>query len=159
VSDNAKPQHVNAAPSNSVEIRKTGWTPERYQQWFSSLETRATPSTTAQDLFEIQHTGPLNYLLKGGGVGFWADGISDRRVLEAKMVVNPKKSPFIHGAGADTPPFIRDRMIDDVRSEMSRIGPILRDEGNPLESLRIITKQPGRKALLRGIDARMPHPR
>jgi hypothetical protein len=139
VSNNPKPQHVDNQPVNPLAIKKTGWTPERYQQWFSSLPQKKTPGNTPQDLFEIQHTGPVNYHITGGGEGFWADGIQNQRVLETKMIVTPKKSPFIEGAGVDTPPFIRERMINEVREELRKLSQILRDESNPLESLRIIT--------------------
>ena len=34
---------------------------------------------------------------------------------------------------------IRENMLDEVRNEFERISKILRDEGNPLESLKVIT--------------------
>lgn len=113
------------------------WTPAQYAEWFSKLETKKTPTNTAPHLYEIKHTGGINYLIKGGGVEFWADGIRDASVIETKMIVNPPRSPYI--AGSKTPDFIREKAVADVRGEFDRVAKIVRDDGNPLTSMRVIT--------------------
>lgn len=58
-------------------------------------------------------------------------------MLEVKLVVKPTRSPFI--AGSRCPVFVQDEVEAQVRDEFDRISVILRDEGNPLTSLCVIT--------------------
>ena len=117
-------------------LTKPEWNDERYNEWFASLPTKSTPANTPPDLFEIKHTGDKNYLLKGGAEEFWADGIADRTVLEAKMIVAPKRSPFIEGSSV--PAMIRREIVAKVRDEFRRASIIMRDESNPLTSMRVL---------------------
>jgi hypothetical protein len=59
--------------------------PEVYKM---SLPTVRTPTTAADNLYEIANTGPLNYQIKAGGVELWADGIMGKTIQEAKFVGN-----------------------------------------------------------------------
>jgi hypothetical protein len=118
-------------------IIKRQWTDEEYEQWLSSLETRSTPRNTPQNLYEIKHAGEKNYRIEGGGEKFWADGIEVKTiVLEAKKIVTPERSPFISTSRIE--PRLREIINAKVRDEFRRLAIIMRDEGNPLTSVRII---------------------
>ncbi len=120
-----------------IPIVKRAWTHEEYEQWFAGLETKRTPTSTPQNLYEIEHAGELNYFIRGGGAEFWTDGISESTVLEAKLIVNASRSPYLEGSQA--PDFVRRKALEDVRGELRRVSMILRDAGNPLTSMRVIT--------------------
>ncbi|MGH9839165.1 MAG: hypothetical protein ACREEM_10305, partial [Blastocatellia bacterium] len=47
-------------------IAKRLWNDEEYTTWLASLPVRKTPQNTPQDLYEIKHTGGINYLIEGG---------------------------------------------------------------------------------------------
>jgi predicted alpha/beta hydrolase len=118
-------------------IVKRPWGDEEYARWFESLETRSTPRNTPQDLYEIRHTGDYNYRIEGGGEKFWADGIEEKTVvLEAKRILTPERSPFIQISRIDVR--FREIIIAKVKDEFRRLGVIMRDEGNPLTSVRVI---------------------
>jgi hypothetical protein len=118
-------------------IVKRPWSDQEYSNWLSNLETKNTPRNTPQDLYEIKHTGDKNYRIEGGGEKFWADGIEGKTVvLEAKKIVLPERSPFIPASLIDER--FRNIIISKVEDEFRRIALILRDEGNPLTSVRII---------------------
>lgn len=118
-------------------IVKRTWGDEEYARWFESLETRSAPRNTPHDLYEIKHTGDNNYRIEGGGEKFWADGIEGKTVvLEAKRIVNPERSPFIPISRIDVR--LREIIIVKVKDEFRRLGVIMRDEGNPLTSVRVI---------------------
>ena len=119
-----------------MSLNKRLWTPEEYAAWFASLATKQTP-TTRKGRYEIKQTGDLNYLLVGGGREFWADGVREQAVLEVKLVVKPRRSPFI--AGSQCPAFVQEEVEGQVRDEFDRIKAILQDESNPLTSLCVIT--------------------
>lgn len=128
---------------DTTSILKPEWNDDRYKEWFASLLTKNTPANTLPDIFEIKHTGGRNYLLKGSGEELWADGIADRTVLEAKMIVTPKRSPFI--SGSSIPETIRGEIVGKVGDEFRRASIIMRDEGNPLTSMRVYINHPGAK--------------
>jgi hypothetical protein len=76
-------------------IVKEGWTKERYDKWFATLETKDTPTSARFWLFEIKYTGDKNFLLPGSGGDFWADGISNQTILEAKFILDSARSRIL----------------------------------------------------------------
>jgi hypothetical protein len=121
-------------------ISKRAWSDEEYAVWFASLPIRPTPHNTPQDRYEIEHTGPYNYLVEGGGEKFWVDGFRDRTiVLDAKKIVRPERSPFIENSQIDE----RLRLIitAKVREEFRRLAIILRADNNPLTSVRVVVSE------------------
>jgi hypothetical protein len=111
--------------------------PEVYK---TSLPTAPTPTSGPEDLFEIANTGPMNYLIKGGGVEFWADGIMGTTIQESKYIINPGRSPFIPNSGI--PSVIRNKIISGVDQEFSRAARIIRDPTNPLIDMEVIVNDP-----------------
>lgn len=137
----ARGERALAASAATVEgVGGTGgsaWAETRYSEWFSSLKTKPTPSTSPQNLFEITHTGPVNYLVEGGGEKLWADGVRESRLLEAKMIVDPKRSPFL--ADSKIPLPVRQKILGEVRDEFRRAAEILKDPANPLDRMDVVT--------------------
>jgi hypothetical protein len=107
--------------------------------WKASLPAKKTPQRDARDFFEVRQTGPVNYLISGGGEEIWADGIliSNAHALEAKFVRRPGRSPFV--GGSDAPPFIRSSIGAEVDDEFRRYAAVIADRGNPLLGLEVIT--------------------
>jgi hypothetical protein len=110
------------------------------QKYINSLPTKLTPANTEADLFEIKHTGPLNYLLEGGGEKLWVDGFDDTTILESKYIYDIDSSPSI--PGSRVPPFLRAKINSGVSGEIMRAGAIINDPSNPFTNLRIITNDP-----------------
>lgn len=79
--------------------------------------------------------------MRGGGEKIWADGLDrgERAALEAKLVVNPARSPFI--AGSATPSFIREKIVGDVTREFRRYAAVVHDSSNPVQKLIVITNE------------------
>jgi hypothetical protein len=109
------------------------------EAWLDSLPTKATPTEGAPNLYEIEKTGPNNFLMRGGGEQIWADGYSvgDANILEAKYVGTPDRSPFIPDSNA--PPFLRAKVVADVEDEIRRYSAVIGDSSNPARALRVIT--------------------
>lgn len=57
-------------------------------------------------------------------------------MLEAKKIVTPARSPFIPTSQLE--PELREMIVAKVRDEFRRVAIILRDEENPLASVRVI---------------------
>ena len=127
----------DVAPNGVQKIVKREWTQEEYKNWFDNLPIKETPINGPEDIYEVIHTGPLNYKVSGGGADYWADGISSSIVLDAKFVINAERSLFIRDS--KFPDFLRARAEGRLRDEFERIGKVLHDNGNPLTSLRVIT--------------------
>lgn len=104
------------------------------------VKKQKTPTATRRNLFEIKYTGEENFLIVGGGQQFWADGVENRTVLEVKLVLDLRKSPYI--LGSKTPEYVRANVIAEARSEFERIALILKDDNNPLTELRVIVNEP-----------------
>ncbi len=123
-----------------------GFKPPPIDKFISGLKTRPTPANSPQDLFEIEHTGPVNYLAKGGNEEVWIDGIerSTATILESKMIKDPSRSPFISGSQID--PEIRHIILSQVRDEFRRINLVIQDPKNPFNKLKVITNNTDAKA-------------
>ncbi|MDX2306258.1 MAG: hypothetical protein NW226_25845 [Microscillaceae bacterium] len=119
--------------------KKKDFTKKEYDEWFNNLKKENTPSSTPQGVFEIKHTGGVNYEVYGGGTKFWVDGIRNDVILETKYVKNPDKSPFI--SETSIPDFIREKVIKEVEDEFSRMSRIINDPNNPLKSVEVIINE------------------
>jgi hypothetical protein len=112
------------------------------EAWADSLPTHTTPTGTAAGRYEVQHTGPVNYTMEGGGVKIDADGFrpSDALALEAKHVGSPDASPYVPGSKA--PEFIRTRVMDGVRDELERYRDIALSPDTPMRGVEVVTNDP-----------------
>lgn len=119
------------------QIIKREWTEAEFEAWFASLKTMETPTNTSADIYEIIHTGDKNFQIVAGNAIFWADGIENKTILEAKFVGKPERSPYIENS--DYPEFLRIDAIDKLHGAFVRIIEILLSPDNPLTLLRIIT--------------------
>jgi hypothetical protein len=100
------------------------------------LQRKNTPANRPCDLFEIEQTGSLNYLIAGGGTKFWIDGYEGRSILEAKFVDLPGRSPY--WADSAAPPYVRNPALEDAVDEFRRLAKILRDPEVPFNSLDVV---------------------
>ncbi len=130
-------------------VKKSKWPPAKFDTWYSKLETRSTPTKKPANRFEIEHTGEKNYLLEGGGVKFWADGVKKQTILETKMVVKPQISPYIEGSEIEDK--IRAIIVGKTDKEFLRISKIISDPSNPLTSLEVITNNAKAKPLFESL--------
>lgn len=110
-----------------------------FDNWIEGLPRKQTPNNTLRDAYEIRHTGPDNIQVRGGGEEIWADGVrsSDGRLLEAKYVEHPGRSPFI--PESNVPPFIRDKIVREVEDEFRRYAAVVHDINTPAQGLEVIT--------------------
>jgi hypothetical protein len=120
-------------------------TPEQQlaaRDWRDGLRTQATPTNTPANRYEIAQTGPLNYEMQGGGAKINADGFrtSDALALEAKHVGSSDSSPFVPGSKA--PDFLRERVLDGVRSELERYRDVALSGETPMRGVEVITNDP-----------------
>ncbi len=107
----------------------------------SSLPKKWTPNNQPEDVSEIEHTGEWNYQIEAGSTKVFIDGYRGKTILEAKYIKNPQRSLFISGSRIPEP--IRQKILNQIRDEIKRIGIIIRDSGNPFNSLEVITNHPG----------------
>ena len=146
---------------NPIDPHEVAQRAEEARRRAEALARLKQEPPTPRDLFEIQQTGPYNYLLRGGGEEIWADGIRVSRghALEAKFVERAARSPFVNGS--TTPPFIRGAIRNEVEDEFRRYAAVILDRNNPLRGLEVITNDPAAvpyfEALLRrfGLNGRV----
>lgn len=107
--------------------------------WIKTLDSKATPTSAPEDIYEIKHTDPSNYLIKGGGEQIWADGIrsSDASVLDAKYVGNAARSPYIPDSGC--PAFISKKIDAKTDDEFRRYAAVINDATTPVDKMEVIT--------------------
>src|SRR5690606_4588789 len=103
------------------------------------LPRKPTPNRTAADRFEIEQTGPDNFLFRDGGEQIWVDGYraGERFVLDAKHVGNSARSPFVEDSAI--PPFIRDKILKEVEDEFRRYAAVVGDRNTLPQGLEIRT--------------------
>jgi RHS repeat-associated protein len=105
------------------------------REFVESLPKKPTPANRAADLFEIEQTGPFNFIVSGGGETVRVDGILDASILEAKFIERPKRSPFI--PGSQIPDFLREKITKDVRDEFRRLAAVIKDPDVPFRALEV----------------------
>lgn len=127
----------DVAPNGVKNIEKREWTETEYKQWFNNLPKESARTNKPADIYQIIHAGDTEYKVSGGNEEFNADGITDKTILEAKFVGNPERSPYIEDS--KYPRFLREETNLKIEDEFRRMGIILRDEDNPLTSVRVIT--------------------
>lgn len=117
---------------------------EEVEEFVSHLPKIPTPNNAPEDLFEIEHTGPYNFLVSGGGTKVFIDGYRGRTILESKYVKNADRSPFV--SGSSIPSFLRNKILQQVRDELQRISNVIKDPSNPFDSLEIIVNNSDAKS-------------
>jgi hypothetical protein len=114
-----------------------------------TLKRTKTPTRNAAFQYEIKHTGPYNYELKGGGATFEIDGYRGSTILEAKHVRDPATSPFVPGSSCDER--IRTAILNKVRAELTRARTIINSGTTPFNSLEIVTNSQKAKVMFEAI--------
>jgi hypothetical protein len=111
---------------------------DSFSQWIERSERRPVRGT--QDAYKYQqiHAGPEEVLAKGGGEQIWADGSrkSSARLVEAKYVDAPEKSPFIQGSKCNEK--IRLRIQQEVAAEFKRYAAVIKDPNTPAVALEVV---------------------
>jgi hypothetical protein len=110
-----------------------------FKLYLDDLATKSTPTRTAADRFEVQHTGALNYEMRGVEKKIWADGANLENGLaqEAKHIAKPDKSPYVPGSSA--PQFLRERAMREFDDELIRYRAVIEDSRTPVRGLEIVT--------------------
>lgn len=131
-----------ATLAEGVEVRTVGPGSQSVDEWARDFPRKPTPNNTIRDAYEIKHTGPENIQVEGGGARVWADGMrsEDARLLEAKHVTNPDRSPFV--SDSKMPDFVREKIVTDVNDEFRRYGAVINDPNTPVKGLEVITNDP-----------------
>lgn len=113
-----------------------------FDAWARELPPKPTPPTEPYGPYEIRHTGPENFLARGGGEEIWADGAraADQHLLEAKYVGKPDASPYVPDSNA--PPFLRDQVQKATEEEFRRYAAVINDSATPARGLEVITNDP-----------------
>lgn len=107
------------------------------QAWLDDARSFPTPGNSAADLYEIKHTGPLNFEVLGGGEKALIDGAAGTDVLEAKFVANPNSSPYVPGSDID--PKFRPVLEAKTDNQFRRLAAIVTDPTTPVGALEVIT--------------------
>ncbi|MDA0140187.1 restriction endonuclease fold toxin-2 domain-containing protein [Solirubrobacter deserti] len=112
------------------------------QAWQDGLRQFQTPTHNAAGKYEVEQTGPNNFSMEGGGQKIDADGYraADGSALEAKHVGSADRSPYVPDSNA--PQFLKDKTRRLTEGEIERYAAIVRDPGNPVRSLEVITNDP-----------------
>lgn len=112
--------------------------PRAFADWIEKAPTRAPQVPDAEHAkFQVKYAGPEERLVRASsGEEVWADGgrAADCRLLEAKYVGDPSKSPFV---SASNP--VHERIRNLVREQFQRYAAIIRDLRSPAVSLEVIT--------------------
>jgi hypothetical protein len=126
--------------------------PRAFADWLERAPTRAPQVPDAEHVkFQVKYAGPEERLVgASSGEEVWADGgrAADCRLLEAKYVGDPGKSPFV---SASNP--VHERIRNLVREQFQRYAAVIRDLRSPTVALEVITNDsravPFFEALLR----------
>jgi hypothetical protein len=117
-------------------------TKAKLARWLGGLKKRGAnygkPNARA---YQVKHCGPEETLLHGNGHEVWADGVDEARgvAVDAKHIEDASKSPFVETS--NVPPFIREKIDREIRDEMYRYGEVIKDGGNDLQALEIVTNE------------------
>ena len=62
---------------------------------------------------------------------------------------NPSRSPFISGSSIPEP--IRQKIVNQIKFEIERIGIVIRDSDTPFNSLEVITNHPDARSFFESL--------
>jgi hypothetical protein len=111
---------------------------DKVRRYVDGMEKKATPNSTARDLYEREVAGDTNYLVEGNGEQIWTDGVDqgEKAAIEAKYIDNPDESPFIENSNFySNPKPWQQKLINEVDDEFRRYGQTLSDPNVPLKQL------------------------
>jgi hypothetical protein len=119
-------------PSKSVD-------PKAFAEWLQRFQKRAARKTPEAYGYQQKHAGPEEILVRGGGEQVWADGprMDKARLVEAKFVDAPEKSPFIPDSKCD--PKIRRWILQELVEEFRRYAAVIADPRTPAVALEVVT--------------------
>ena len=109
-----------------------------FKQWLDKAERRPAREQPEAYAYQKKHAGPDEILVSGGGEQVWADGArtDTARLVEAKHVGQPDKSPFI--AGSQCEDWLRLKIEKDVAGEFRRYAAVINDPSTPATFLEVI---------------------
>ena len=112
------------------------------QAWQDGLTKQPTPTGKPSGQYEVDQTGPWNYKMGDGDDGINADGFraQDGSALEAKHVGSKDRSPYVPESAA--PDYVKASARGDFERELVRYEKVIKDPGNPVRSLEVITNDP-----------------
>jgi hypothetical protein len=129
---------------------------EAFARWIQRSTRRPVHDTREAHRYQAAHAGPEEILVQGGGTQIWADGprMDKARLVEAKYVETPEKSPFIDGSTCNEK--VRLRIRQEVTAEFQRYAAVIADPATPAVALEVIINDaratPFFEALLRNLN-------
>jgi hypothetical protein len=113
--------------------------PKAFAEWIQHSQKRPTRKTPAAYNYQQRHAGPEEVLVQGGGEQVWADGprVDKARLVEAKFVDAPEKSPFIPDSKCDAK--IRRWIHQELTEEFRRYAAVIADPRTPAVALEVVT--------------------
>lgn len=114
---------------------------EAFARWVRNAKRRPAQSSPEAYRYQQKHAGPEELLVEGGGEKIWADGarLETARLVEAKFIANPEKSPFIPGSECN--PRVRAVILEEVTAEFRRYAAVLADARTPAVALEVIVNE------------------
>jgi hypothetical protein len=111
---------------------------EAFERWIQRSPRRPVRGTQDAYRYQQTHAGPEEVLAQGGGKQVWADGprMDKARLVEAKYVETPEKSPFIDGSKCNEK--VRLRIRQEVTAEFQRYAAVIADPATPVVALEVI---------------------
>lgn len=114
-----------------------------FENWAEALPARTAdiqsrkPNIRARYAYQIRVAGDREYLVSGGGRQVWADGIdpASGRLVEAKYVIEPPRSPFIEGSAC--PEYVRDPVKRELDGQFFRYATVIADPTVPARGLEV----------------------
>jgi hypothetical protein len=111
---------------------------EAFARWVRRAQRRPAQNSPEAYRYQQKHAGPEEILAEGGGEKIWADGLrmDTARLVEAKYIAAPEKSPFIPDSQCN--PRVRALILEEVTAEFRRYAAVLADAGTPAVGLEVI---------------------
>jgi hypothetical protein len=114
--------------------------PADIERYVSGLFSKATPTSKAHNLFEIEQTGPLNYRVVSRNAQVYVDGYTGSAIDEAKFVGNAGSSPFVDGSRV--PDLVKALVLQKQQRQFQRLGAIIADPDVPFNKINVLTNHP-----------------
>src|SRR5580658_4566130 len=127
-------------PRSAPNSEATGPTAAEIEAYVAGLPSKPTPTSSNSGLFEVEHTGSLNYRVSGGGTAIDVDGIEGSTLQDAKYVGSPSNSPYVDGS--NVPDFLRQKVLAQQDYEIQRYQAVIGDPAVPFDSLDVLTNEP-----------------
>ena len=110
-----------------------------FAQWIQTARKRPTRNAPEAYRYQQRQAGPEEVLVQGGGEQVWADGarMDQARLVEAKFIDTPEKSPFIPDSKCNES--VRRWVHQELFDEFRRYAAVITDPNTPAVALEVVT--------------------